>query len=137
MIKRLATRIDNPTDSKCIIIVVDVNGCIDTALIRLIKKERPEIYIPNILNLNSNSGNNKFTIYGNEEVDKILKIQVYDRWGNLVYLEENVDFNVAGAGWNGIYNGKEVEQGVYVYLIEILLVDGKTEFYYGGLTVIR
>lgn len=133
----LSTRIDDPTDSVYVITVVDIYGCQDTAEVRLIRKERPEIYIPNVLNLDSNSGNNTFTIYGNSEVERILKIKVFDRWGNPVYVAENVPLNVPGEGWDGTFKGKNVEQGVYVYIIEALLVDNTVEAFFGDLTVIR
>ena len=133
----LITQINDPTDSIYVITVVDIYGCLDTAQVRLIKKNRPEIYIPNVINTNSNSGNNKFTIYANEEVESILKLQVFDRWGNNVFLIENMELNNPSIGWDGTFNGKNVEQGVYVYLIEALLSDGKLELYHGDLTIIR
>ncbi|MDF1697996.1 MAG: gliding motility-associated C-terminal domain-containing protein [Saprospiraceae bacterium] len=133
----LSTRIDNPTDSIYTITVVDIYGCIDTAQVRLISQKRPEIYIPNILNPGSNSGNNTFSIFGNSAVERIVKVQVFDRWGNLVYLSENIEINNPGSGWDGRFNGKEVEQGVYVYRIEALLEAGQIETYFGDLTIIR
>ena len=109
----------------------------DTAQVRLIKKDRPEIYIPNILNVNSNAGNDKFSIFGNEEVERILRFQVFDRWGNKVYSNMNMELNNASAGWDGTYNGSYVEQGVYVYHIEILFKDNSVNNYFGDITVIR
>jgi len=132
----LTTRISNPTDSLYTITVIDVNGCIDSAQVRLIRKERPEIYIPNVVNLGSTTGNDKFTIFTNEEVDRILTMAIYDRWGNLVFTTANVEPNDPESGWDGTFNGQNVEQGVYVYMIEVLLVDGTANSYFGDLTVI-
>jgi gliding motility-associated-like protein len=132
----LITQINNPLDSIYFIEVVDIYGCADTAMVRLIRKDRPEVYIPNVLNVNSNSGNDKFKIFGNDEVASILKMQIYDRWGNLIYLSVDEQLN-NNDGWDGTFNGKFVEQGVYVYIIEVLLLDGSTNFYYGDLSVIR
>ncbi len=116
---------------------MDVNGCINSTQVRLIRKNRPEIFVPNVLNLDSNTGNDKFTIHANEEVDRVLKLQIYDRWGNLVFITENMELNNPSIGWDGVFNGKNVEQGVYVYFIEALLTDGLTTKYFGDLTVIR
>ena len=77
----LTTSISNPTDSLYTITVIDVNGCLDTAQVRLIRKERPEVFIPNVINPGSNSGNDKFTIFGNGEVELVLTMSIYDRWG--------------------------------------------------------
>ena len=133
----LSTRISNPTDSIYTITVVDIYGCIDSAQVKLIRKDRPEIFVPNVLNLNSNSGNNTFSIFGNEEVESVLKLHIYDRWGNQIYLSENIELNNPNVGWDGTFKGKEVEQGVYVYVVEVLLVNGGVEVFYGDLTVLR
>ncbi len=132
----LTTRITNPTDSIYVITVEDVNGCIDSAQVRLIRKERPEIHFPNVINLGSNSGNDKFTIYANEEVEQVLKLYIYDRWGNKVYAAENLELNNPGVGWDGTFKGQNVEQGVYVYMLEALFADGTTNSFFGDLTVI-
>ncbi|MEM9545514.1 MAG: gliding motility-associated C-terminal domain-containing protein [Bacteroidota bacterium] len=132
----LITSISNPTDSLYTITVIDVNGCLDTAQVRLIRKERPEVFIPNVINPGSNSGNDRFTIFANEEVELVLTMSVYDRWGNLIYTSQNVEPNDLGAGWDGTFNGENVEQGVYVYMLEVLLANGDRESFFGDLTVI-
>jgi gliding motility-associated-like protein len=133
----LTTQINDPTDSIYIITIIDIYGCIDTAEVRLDGRDRPEIYIPNVFNPNSNSGNSKFIIYGNAEVERILDLKVFDRWGNLVYVSKTMELNNPSSGWDGTYNGQEVEQGVYVYIIEVLLRDGSVEVQHGDLTVVR
>ncbi len=133
----LSTRVDDPTDSIYVITVVDIYGCVGEAEIRLIKKDKPEVTIPNIINPKSNSGNSNFTLYGNEEVDRILKLQVFDRWGSIVFSTENIAANTPSLGWDGKFNGQYVEQGVYVYLIEVLYVDSSVELYHGDVTIIR
>ncbi|MFT4535450.1 MAG: gliding motility-associated-like protein, partial [Saprospiraceae bacterium] len=133
----LTTQVSDPTDSIYVITITDIYGCVDTAQVRLDRTERPEIFIPNVFNPNSNSGNSKFIIYGNTEVDRILNLKVFDRWGNMVYISQTMELNNSSSGWDGTYNGQDVEQGVYVYLIEVLLGDGSVKVYHGDLTVVR
>ena len=133
----LTTQVTDPTDSLYVITITDIYGCVDTAQVRLDGRDRPEIYIPNVFNPNSNTGNNKFIIYGNTEVESILNLKVFDRWGNLVYFSQTMEINNSSSGWDGTYNGQDVEQGVYVYLLEALLGDGSVEVYHGDLTVVR
>ena len=133
----LTTQIANPTDSIYIISITDINGCQDSAQVRLIRKEKPELYIPNVFNPNTNAGNDRFRIFGNEEVDRILSMKVFDRWGNAVYISTTVELNNLSSGWDGKFNQKPVEQGVYVYLIEVLFADGSVEIFHGDLTVLR
>ena len=56
--------------------------------------------------------------------------------GNLVYTAQNVEPNDLDAGWDGTFNGENVEQGVYVYMLEVLLSNGDRESFFGDLTVI-
>ena len=133
----LSTQITNPTSDIYTITVIDIYGCRDTAQVRLISKKRPEIHLPNIFNPGSTGGNKVFSVYGNEEVAEVLKLQIFDRWGNLIFLGESLELNNSSSGWDGTYNGTDVEQGVYVYIVEVLLLDGTVEKYFGDITVIR
>lgn len=43
------------------------------------------------------------------------RIQIFNSWGEKLF--ESRDASKAG-GWDGMYKGKVVESGVYVYMIE-------------------
>lgn len=52
-------------------------------------------------------------------------IEVYDRWGNLMWDSEEID--EAGRpteGWDGTFNGQPVQQGVYVWKASAVFKDG-------------
>jgi hypothetical protein len=40
-------------------------------------------------------------------------------------------------GWDGTYRGQEMNTGVYVYFIEIQMVDGSTAFLKGDVLLLR
>ena len=71
-----------------------------------------DLYIPNIFAPESTTGNDKWRIYI-PECFTIQMVNIYDRWGNLVYITENPSV----IEWDGTYRGKYLEQGVYAYLI--------------------
>ena len=77
--------------------------------------------------------NNHFYIIAPENFNgSILKMDIYDRWGNKVFEQKNLPFNDPSSGWDGNFKGTEVEQGVYVFVIEILdFSDNQTKKYYG------
>ena len=54
-----------------------------------------------------------------------------------MFFRKNFAPNDPSLGWNGKINGKNVEQGVYVYVFEIELVQSGTQIYKGDITVIR
>jgi len=78
-------------------------------------------YIPNVFSKQEYSPDDKFIVGVDQAVKDIKHLYVYDRWGELVYLYEGTleDYK----GWNGIFNGRYVEQGVYTYVAEFTLVD--------------
>jgi gliding motility-associated-like protein len=60
-------------------------------------------------------------------------MQIYDRWGNMIY--ETVDKN---QGWDGYdRNGKLMPAGVYVYKLVIRLSNGQRTTKVGDITLIR
>ena len=105
--------------------VTDINGCEATARIRVVIKDNVVINVPNIIKGGNNGGaNGSFVISTNDQVLSIKRLRIYDRWGNMVFSNENFLPNDPSEGWNGTFNGRTVEQGVYVYVIEYVTRNG-------------
>ena len=60
------------------------------------------------------------------------KAQVYNRYGGKVF--ESNDYKNT---WNGTYEGKPLPDGTYYYVITYKLVNGKTVFLKGNVTILR
>jgi hypothetical protein len=117
--------------------IFDENGCSATADIKVSIIKVRVLDIPNIIFTESQNGNQVFVVQS-EDLDKILKFRIYDRWGNLVYTADNIDpVNEVDRFWRGTFNNKPVEQGVYVYVIDVLFKDGFLETRAGDVTVVR
>ena len=56
-------------------------------------------------------------------------MKIFNRWGEVVFSERE--------RWDGTYEGKLVPAGVYLYLITVRGVDGRTRSYEGSVTVVR
>ena len=93
--------------------VTDNNNCIasDTIYINYQECVIPDIYIPNSFTPNGDGLNDIFNIKTTYEFSK-FNIYICDRWGEVLFESTEVNFK-----WNGIYKGKLVPKGVYVYLI--------------------
>ena len=115
--------------------VTDIYGCSESIQLVVRVNENIVITVPNIINTSSNQ-NNVFTVFGNESVISIERLSIYDRWGNLVFENQNFKPNDPNEGWNGKFAGQNVEQGVYVYVVEYTAPSGP-KVLSGDLTVLR
>lgn len=78
-----------------------------------------EVYVPTAFSPNNDGINDIFKAYSETEV-MLTKMQIFGRWGELIFSEENLSTQDLSAGWKGDFRGKEVENGVYVYVISYL-----------------
>lgn len=101
-----------------------------------VRKNRP-IYIPNAFSPNADDRNNSFTVYGGAAARKIKKLQIFDRWGELIFEADDIPLNDEFLGWDGTYRGRPVNNGVYVYIAEVEFIDDVTVTYSGDVTVMR
>lgn len=113
------------------------SGCFlaDSVLIQV--EPIKEIYIPNAFSPNGDGNNDSFIIYGGNAVEQILDFKIFDRWGELLFENQNFLPNDPNQGWNGYYNGKTVNPSVLTYFVKVQFIDGTEEFFSGGITLLR
>ncbi len=113
------------------------NDICEEVLCRDLSLEPNRIFFPNVFTPGSGDDNGNFTIGTNGFVERVNYFKVYDRWGNMVHSQENVEPNDGDISWDGTLNGDELIQGVYVYIIEVLMINGRTDRFYGDVTLLR
>jgi len=97
-----------------------------------------KVFIPNIFSPNTDGVNDFFSIYADmPNVQEILQIAIYDRWGNLLFERQNLAANQGANLWDGKFQGQIVEQGVYLYSATILYLDGVETITSGTVTVVN
>jgi hypothetical protein len=107
----------------------------DDLLVRVEKGKR--VYIPNIIYPQSTEFNNVITVWGGGEVSNIRYMRIFDRWGDLVFENDNFLPGDIDSGWNGTVGGKFVDPAVFVYVVEVEYINGEVEVFKGDVTVIR
>lgn len=70
-------------------------------------------------------------------VEAILSYEVYNRWGGQLYKQDNFSPDQFTLFWDGYFNGKIADNGVYVYLIKIKYLDGEIAIFKGGVIVLK
>ena len=75
-----------------------------------------DIFIPNGFSPNGDGENDLWFIPDLEECFPENEVQIFNRWGDLVFSQINYDSNNA---WDGTWqqNGKDVPDGTYFYIL--------------------
>ena len=94
------------------------------------------VYFPNIFTPDSRYNNERFFIFGNEDLFEIRTLTIYDRYGMLVYNGTN-ELENNGMGWDGRLNGTLLEQGVYTYVTTLEMDDGLVRQFSGSVMLFR
>jgi len=92
--------------------------------------EKTPIYVPNVFNPALNDENSQLTVFLGPTIQKVKRFQVFNRWGQLIYSTQ-ADLINQNIAWDGQYRGNIAESGVYIYVIEVLLKNFKTEIHTG------
>ncbi len=92
--------------------------------------ETPDsLWIPNIFTPNQDGINDQFEYKNQEQWN--FETQIFNRWGNLVYEDNN------SKNWDGTYKGNGVSAGVYFYIIKAQAIkNGEVKVYKGTVTVV-
>ncbi len=124
----------SPTETTSVILTVtDSLGCPARDTITIFVQ--PNVFAPNVMNPDSQHGNQAFTIFSKDNLP-IRRLSIYDRWGEHLFEAKDIETNVLEQGWNGTFKGKRVQEGVYVFYAEVEVLPGKTVILKGDVTVL-
>jgi len=90
---------------------LDENGCqkSDSIVVKMID-ETESFFTPNSFTPNGDGLNDSWKAIGG--TDNEVKIQIYNRWGSLIWESNNLE-----DAWDGTYKGGAAQTGVYIYKI--------------------
>ncbi|MEL6667524.1 MAG: choice-of-anchor L domain-containing protein [Bacteroidota bacterium] len=94
--------------------VTDAAGCTaDDLIIIFVEKDFP-VEVPTGFTPNGDNRNDLLLVHGRPGVE-ILRFEVFDRWGEVVYTRDNFTVNDASEGWDGNFRGDPMNGGVFVW----------------------
>lgn len=105
------------------------NGCEDTAMTNIVI-HNSDIYIPSAFSPNNDGINDELTIFVTNPVSFDLKI--FNRWGQVIFESTSVHDK-----WDGIYLGESVPVDSYVYILDVILPNGKEYKKQGTITLLK
>ena len=119
------------------IIVEDGRGCLASAALPL-TVVLGEVYGPTAFSPNGDGLNDRLILYSDGGSGEIVeRFQVYDRWGGLLFEEEEVPLNDLGFGWDGNRLGRPMNTGTYAYYGVVRYPNGFRRIVKGEVHLIR
>lgn len=113
------------------LIVIDANGCTDTATTIILVDDEVSISFPNIFTPNGDSFNEYFKVSATGIKD--FNTTIYNRWGNLIFTLTDPTQE-----WDGnTKSGSEASPGVYFVVVNYTTTLGKAGELKGTLTLTR
>ncbi len=96
-----------------------------------------DVFIPNAFSPNFDGTNDYFMIMDGGDIEIVNHFRIADRWGNIIFEAKNFPANDQTYGWNGTFKGKDVVNGVYVYMVEVVFRNGESRLLKGDIAVVR
>jgi gliding motility-associated-like protein len=113
--------------------VVSQNGCYAWDSQYVYIEPDYSFYAPNAFTPNGDSRNDEFLVYGEGIDNSTFQMYVFDRWGNMVYVSNDMN-----KGWNGTVNNGPLSQiDTYVWEVRFKDLSGNPHTYLGHVSLIR
>jgi gliding motility-associated-like protein len=112
------------------LIAINDIGCRDTIAEYIRIGEEYYVYIPNSFTPDGDVNNNVFkvSLIGIKE----FKIQIFNRWGELIFESDKTRFQ-----WDGTFKGNDSPIGVYTYKVKYIPLEGEEVNIVGHINLIR
>jgi gliding motility-associated-like protein len=116
-----------------ILVAQDSLGCSDTATVTFTIDEDFVVYVPNSITIDDNNVNESFLpIFSDINQIKQYRLLIFNRWGELIW--QTTDKNTA---WDGIYNGKRCQDGVYTWKLTYTRENNYTQILVGHVNLLK
>ena len=112
---------------------MDKDGCEATAEVLVDVEEVNRLFAPNAFTPNGDQINDVFRLYGKNLV-LVRKLIIFDRWGDQVYIGENLD---PTEGWDGYFRGELMNPAVFAFWAVGEFKNGQTMEVSGDLTLVQ
>ena len=116
---------------------VSKDGCEDSETIKVVVDKIRSFVISNIFSPNNDNSNDRVRIYSGNDVKFIDYLNIYDRWGNLVFKSENLPKGQYDLEWDGTFNHKSLSIGTYTWICRVEYIDGIIGIHSGSIQVVK
>ena len=119
------------------IAVTSLDGCSDEDQVRISVERKNAIYVPSIFSPNNDGNNDLVWIGAAHDIKLILSFVIFDKWGNHVFEKNDFVPNDDTLGWDGKFDGEELDPGVFAYYVIAVSGDGEQIVVFGDITLVK
>lgn len=112
------------------LIAKSTEGCADTVCHPVETDIRPLVDLPTAFSPNGDGVNDILYVKGG--AIESMHLLIFNRFGQMVF-----ESNTLERGWDGRFNGKEMEIEVYAFILEATFIDGTKAMKKGNITLLR
>ena len=113
-------------------------GCVSADSIQVTIEVIRKAYFPNVFTPNGDGANDYFTVFGALPLlQEVESLQIFDRWGQLLFEQFNFSPNIPEAGWNGLKGNQQLSEGIYVYQAKVRFLDEVVEVFSGDILLLK
>lgn len=123
-----------PVEQTTFCVRSELNSCISETCttISVICETSSDYSMPNAFTPNGDGINDQYCLQGWNGCMVSFHIRIFNAWGEQVYWSDDPGFC-----WDGIYNGRELDAGVFVYVIKARTFDKREISKKGNISLIR
>ena len=108
------------TTQYCVTVTNSAN-CLDTACASVtVDIQCGELFVPNGFSPNNDGSNDLLEVKIKPSCVTSFSILIFDRWGEKVFESTDIEYS-----WDGNYKGKPLDNAVFVYYLNITLINSK------------
>ncbi len=134
----ILTPFTSPTETTTLVLTASTaDGCEVSDNLTITIDNSRDVFAPSAFSPNGDGLNDFFSPLVGQNVRSISLLQIFDRWGTMMYEGKNLPGDNSNTGWNGRYNGEFAPQGVYVFYAQVEFLDGITELIQGDVILVR
>lgn len=120
------------------LVVQNEEGCRATASVVIEVNGQVDVYVPTAFSPDGNDNNDLFRPYAGSQVQSIRVFKVFDRWGELLYDITTDPLRGSEVyGWDGRLRGKLMDSQVFIWQMEVELIDDTIVRLFGDFVLMR
>lgn len=117
--------------------VTSADGCTRAKQFIVNVQKIRSFILSDIFSPNGDNLNDRLTYFADNDVALIQDFRIYDRWGNAIFMIDQLTPGHKEIPWEAVYNGKKVESGTYTYSVKVIYIDQESIQYKGSLTLLK